>query len=230
MNFFDYISDKKIIIIIVSLILNLCLIGTNIYFAYNYFNYECISCENYINVSKEDNITTENTVMHVDIKGAVKNPGVYEVTSDNIINDVIALAGGFKTNAYQNNINLSKKVQDELVIYVYTKNEYQNLNIVEKEMTECTCDNYDISDCTSNGISEIVIGTSDNNNDNTNNLININTATLEELTTLSGIGTSKAQAIIDYRSQNKFDTIEDIKKVSGIGDKAFEQIKDYITV
>ena len=62
------------------------------------------------------------------------------------------------------------------------------------------------------------------------NLININSATKEELMTLSGIGESKARAIIDYRTQNKFIKIEDIKNVSGIGDSAFEKIKDYIAV
>ena len=71
-----------------------------------------------------------------------------------------------------------------------------------------------------------------NNNQsaNTNNKININTASLEELQTLPGIGEAKAKDIITYRETNKFNTIEDIKNVSGIGDALFAKIKENITI
>ena len=71
-----------------------------------------------------------------------------------------------------------------------------------------------------------------NNNQsaNTNNKININTASLEELQTLPGIGEAKAKDIITYRETNKFNTIDDIKNVSGIGDALFAKIKEHITI
>ncbi len=245
MNFFNYIIEHKLTILIISMLFNCLLILTSGFLGYNLYTYECNECtQNDIltNVSeKEEDITDK---IYVDVKGSVKNPGVYELTNESIINDVIKLAGGFTKNAYKNNINLSKKVTNELVIYVYSKSEYQKLNVVEPEISECVCSTYDISECISNGNSMIVAdsnsSSSSNNensndvklekNDNTNKLININTASLEELMTLNGIGESKAKAIIEYRTKSKFQTIEDIKNISGIGDKAFEKIKDYITV
>lgn len=251
MNFFDYITEHKLIVLVISVLFNWLLILTSGFLVYNLYTYECEECiqnDSLANVSKvEEDITDK---IYVDVKGSVKNPGVYETTNDSIINDVIKLAGGFAKNAYKNNINLSKKVSNELVIYVYSKSEYQKLNVVEPEISECVCPTYDIGECTSNGDSMIVTdsnnssssttinntdvntNTNDKNdkNDNTNKLININTASLEELMTLNGIGEAKANAIIEYRTKSKFQTIEDIKNISGIGDKAFEKIKDYITV
>lgn len=238
MNFFDFMFERKNIILIISLIINGLLICVSGYFGYNLFTYECEVCnqDNLVLSANENDNQTESK-WHVDIKGAVKNPGVYEISKENIINDVIKLAGGFSKNAYKNNINLSKKVSDELVIYVYSKSEYQKLNKEEEKIVECNCPTYDISDCTNDGSSIIVNDNSNNslivddkNEDNSKKLININTASLEELTTLNGIGESKAKVIIEYRNKTKFQTIEDIKNISGIGDKAFEKIKDYITV
>lgn len=249
MNFFDLILEHKNILLIISLIFNFILLGTSSYFGYNLYTYECEIC-NQDNLSlNNDSIDNENVInkLYVDVKGSVKTPGVYELTNDSIINDVIKLAGGFTKNAYTNNINLSKKVTNELVIYVYSKSEYQKLTKEEPKIVECTCPTYDISDCTNNANS-IIVSDSDNsktnttessvdiNNeitekvDNAKTLININVASLEELTTLNGIGESKAKAIIEFRDKTKFQKIEDIMNVSGIGEKAFEKIKDYITV
>lgn len=172
---------------------------------------------------------------YVEIKGAVNSPGVFKVTSDNIINDVINMAGGLKNNAYTKNINLSKKVSDELVIYVYSKSEYSNLVKKENEnkQIECSSNDYNIDNCLGNA-SIITSGTETNNTESTvqeNKIININTATLEELMTLSGVGESKALSIIEYRNNNGgFKSIEEIKNVSGIGDAAFEKIKNNITI
>lgn len=174
---------------------------------------------------------------YVEIKGAVNSPGVFKVTSDNIINDVINMAGGLKNNAYTKNINLSKNVSKEMVVYVYTNYEYSLLNTKE-ETTECNCPKQDISVCTDKGTSII---TSDENkpeevpNSNSepenNNKVNINIASKETLTSLSGIGDAKAQKIIDYRNENGlFKSIEDLKNVTGISEKLFEQIKEFITI
>lgn len=173
----------------------------------------------------------------VDIKGAVKKPGVYEVSNNMIINDVIKLAGGFNSNAYQEGINLSKKIKDEMVIYVYTKAEikkYQEENNISKiENEKCEVPDYSICECINDKQSVIEVGEngSQNKNDTLEKKININTATKDELMNLSGVGESKALAIIKYREDNgKFKSPEDIMNVSGIGEKAFEKIKDLITV
>jgi len=183
--------------------------------------------------------TSNNTVetvkkMHVDVKGAVKKAGVYEVTEDMMITDVIVLAGGFAKNAYQNGINLSKKVSDEMVIYVYTKAEIEDSKPVVDNT--CAAPTYNICECVEENSSVIVPGESSTNQsvDKTDDkpaVVNINTASKTDLTTIKGIGESKAEAIISYREKNgKFTKIEDLKNVSGIGDAVFEKIKDYITV
>ena len=184
------------------------------------------------------------SIVHVDIKGAVAAPGVYHVEERGSMNDVISLAGGFKEDAYQEGINLSKKVSDEMVIYVYSQKEIKT-NETKTESTKpnsskptntCNATSYDINDCVEK--TESVIITSENTEDssdqeenNTSKLVNINTASIEELTSLSGIGDAKAKAIIEYRKTNgNFKTIEDILNVNGIGDAIFTKIKDYITI
>lgn len=185
---------------------------------------------------EETNEKEKLSEFYVEIKGAVNSPGVFKVTSDNIINDVINMAGGLKNNAYTKNINLSKTVSKEMVVYVYTNYEYSLLNTKE-ETTECNCPKQDISICTDKGASVI---TSDENkpeevpnsdNESEKSKININTASKEIFTSLSGIGDAKAQKIIDYRNENGlFKSIEDLKNISGISEKLFEQIKEFITI
>lgn len=157
----------------------------------------------------------EITKVIVDIKGMVASPGVYEVESTFRVNDVITLAGGLLEGADTSKINLAKVVYDEMTIIIYSKEE-----VIEKFKEEnCICEECDIiNNACINDITD-------------NNLININTATKEELQTITGIGESKAKAIIEYREENGlFQNIEDIKNVSGIGESLFEKIKVYITV
>lgn len=184
--------------------------------------------------------------VYVDVKGAVKKPGVYEMDANSIINDVIVSAGGFTSKAYKNNINLSKMIGNEMVIYVYTKAEYQKLNkTTQVEQVTCNCEDYVIDSCTNEGSSVITPNesTSSSTNDSvkdtttsteeikTDTKVSLNKATKEELMTLNGIGEAKALDIIEYRNKNGgFKTIDEIKNVSGIGDKAYEKIKDYITI
>lgn len=153
----------------------------------------------------------------VDIKGMVANPGVYEVDSTSRINDVIALAGGLIEGADTSMINLAKIVEDEMTIIIYSSKE-----VLEKYKEEvCICDCPLITN-------DACIEEQESSN---NEIININTATTEELTKITGIGEAKAKSIIEYRDQNgKFNNIEEIKNVPGIGDSIFEKIKDYITV
>lgn len=222
----EFIFNNLVIIILSGIIV--FLIGLSIYLYYLNTSFECPLC-------KECETKEVLEKYYVDVKGSVKNPGVYEINSNNIVNDVIKLAGGFSKNAYTKNINLSKKVSDELVIYVYSKSEYSNLVKKENEnkQVECSSNDYNIDNCLGNA-SIITSGTETNNTDTQtkdNKIININTATLEELMTLSGVGESKALSIIEYRNNvGGFKSIEEIKNVSGIGDAAFEKIKNNITI
>ena len=173
-------------------------------------------------------MTEEITNYTIDIKGAIKNPGVYTIDSNSNVNDVIKLAGGLTKEADTSLINLAKKVIDEMVIIVYTKEEVKNSNLVNTVIKvvekECVCPNIENDGCLNTEIQDNITNKEDGK------LININTATKEELLTISGIGESKANNIIKYRETNgKFNSIEDIKNVDGIGDNLYETIKIYIT-
>ena len=170
---------------------------------------------------EEDNIdkkTVSDLKVVVDIKGMVANPGVYEVDRTYRVNDVISLAGGLLDGADTSLINLAKTVTDEMTIIIYSSDEV--LEKLKGQICVCDCPIQENDAC----IEE------DNTKDN-NEIININTASKEELMTLPGIGEVRAEEIINYRSNNgSFKTIDDIKNVSGIGEELFEEIKANITV
>ncbi len=201
----------------------------------------------------------EEKTINVDIKGSIVNPGVYNLKDGSIIRDVIELAGGVKDGVSLRYINLSRKLKDQMVIFIYTdkeinklkKNEYTTKN-VEKEICECPIENIvscegasvieykednKIDDSNITKDKEIIEAkkeetiTTNNEEESKTNLISINKATKEELMSLPGIGESKALTIIKYREENgSFASIEDIKNVNGIGDSLFDKIKDYITI
>ena len=180
-------------------------------------------------VESNSNKEKNSTMIMVDIKGAVKKPGVYEVNTSYRVIDVIKKAGGLNSNANTNYINLSSKVSDEMVIWIYTKNEIDKLKLEQsstKYMIEsCNCPVVDNTTCLNSN------NNTSNKNDTSNKLININSANEDELLSITGIGESKAKNIIDYRNKNgKFNTKEDIMNVSGIGEALYNKIKDYITV
>lgn len=171
---------------------------------------------------KED---TEKLYM-VDIKGEVISPGIYELPSTSRVIDVINKAGGLTDIADTSVINLSKKIEDEMVIIIYSEYEVNNWlkTKQEEDYLQEKCQNSEDSKIENDAcINDDVI-------ENNETLININTATKEELMTLSGIGETKALAIISYREKTPFTSIEDIKNVSGIGDSTYNEIKDHITV
>ena len=164
-------------------------------------------------------------LLQVDIKGEIINPGIYELDSESRIIDVINKAGGLTENANTSVINLSKKITDEMVIIIYSNkevNDFKTTKEIEEQVIE-KCIQKDDNSLRNDACIE-----SDNNQ--LTGKININTASLEELMTLEGIGESKAKSIIEYRdTKGKFNTIEDIKNVNGIGDNLFAQIKENIT-
>jgi len=152
-------------------------------------------------------VQTQKIVVHV--AGAVKNPGVYTLEEGQRVKDAIEVAGGPLPEADLLRLNLAQKLQDEDKLYVpkigETPEQPEQENI-------------------SYGATVGIVTKNDGK-------ININTADETELIKLPGIGPATAQKIIDYRKTNgSFKSIEEIKNVSGIGDKKFEQIKDKIKV
>ena len=168
-----------------------------------------------------------NQLVKVDVKGEVKKPGMYELEEGSRVNDLIKKAGGLTSSADVSVTNLSKKLTDEMVVIIYSKNQVNSFSDTkEKEIINNTkCKNEEV----------LVNGSCINSNKKTNNektaLVNINTASLEELMSISGIGEAKAKAIIEYRTNTgRFNDISDIMNVSGIGQALFEKIKESITV
>lgn len=187
-----------------------------------------------LSLSKQED---DSKTVFVDVKGAVNAPGVYELDDGKRVIDAINLAGGLTDVADTINLNLSKKLKDEMFIIVYTKDEiynYKNNDEKNKEIIcasfECVCPDSKNDACIENESKK-----EDDANDSEEKVasekISINTASKEELMTLSGIGEVKAAAIIKYREDNNgFSNIEDVKNVSGIGDALYEKIKDNITL
>lgn len=170
--------------------------------------------------------------IQVDIKGAVQRPGVYEMSENERVQDVIKKSGGLLENAFLNTINLSKKLEDEMVIIIYTKEEIDNFMEEEtrtlKQENTCICPKIDNDACIKEAITNI---TTNKTEQTISKQVSLNNGTKADFETLPGIGPSKASAIIEYRTlHGKFENIEEIKKVSGIGEATFEKIKDYLTL
>lgn len=145
--------------------------------------------------------TTQETVIFVDIKGAVKNPGVYQMKVGDRVKDALDAAGGLTAEADSQKVNLAKRLEDQMVI------------VVPKVGEEAE---------------EIPAGAT-SKEEAKEGKVNINTATVEELKTLKGVGEKKAEAIIEYRKKNgSFQTKEDLMKVRGIGKKLFESFQERI--
>lgn len=145
--------------------------------------------------------TTQETVIFVDIKGTVKNPGVYQMKAGDRVKDALEAAGGLTDEADSQKVNLAKRLEDQMVI------------VVPKVGEEAE---------------EIPAGAT-SKEEAKEGKVNINTATVEELKTLKGVGEKKAEAIIEYRKKNgSFQTKEDLMKVRGIGKKLFESFQERI--
>ena len=221
----DYILKHKKDIVIFTILIVLSI--STFYYIY-YFNEKFNDNSN--NFALDNEVVEEKIEkIRVDIKGEVNSPGTYQIDSDKRVIDAILLAGGLTDKASTRVNNLSMKVFDEMVIIIYSKDEIANFIKVKEE------EKIIIDACNENndGIKNDSCIKSDDtssNDENTNKLISVNDATLDELTSLPGIGEAKAKNIISYRNKNgRFESIEDIKKVDGIGDNLFAQIKDFIT-
>lgn len=156
-----------------------------------------------------------DNVVKVDIKGCVNKTGVYEMNLNDRVIDVINKSGGLSECADTSSINLSKKIFDEMVIIIPSE---------EETIKE------DINNDALIGDEQNNINSNDEVKQEINKKVSINSASKEELMTLTGIGESKALAIIEYRNNKKFESIEEITNVSGIGESLFEKIKNDITL
>lgn len=146
----------------------------------------------------------------VDVKGAVKSPGIFTAQAGDRVIDLISSAGGFTEKADTDKVNFAQIIEDQMVIYVPEIGEEDKGNL-----------------------ENIQVGTSGDavTKGTSGGLVNLNAATQEDLQTLTGIGPSKADAILEYRETvGKFKEVDELKQVTGIGDKTFERLRDSISV
>ena len=156
-------------------------------------------------VKGENQLTKGTKMIVVEIKGEVANPDVYQISEGSIIRDLITKAGGLTNEANIDKINRADKLRDNQLIVIPNKNELSNANTN--------------------------INVSKEGNTAEDGIININTASLEELQKINGVGEVKAKSIINYREKNGgFKSIDEMKNIEGIGDKTFEKMKDQITI
>jgi len=202
--FEDIIGDKKTLIKILSVVIILLIA---LILRIHDGNKADITIESADTAEEQEYSEEENStavpVIYVDVGGAVEKPGVYEVTKDTRLFEVIDMAGGLTEDADADHVNRASFIEDG-----------QKIIIPEKG-----------SELPAEPESAGMLTSAD-----TEGLININTATADELKTLSGIGDVMAERIISYRSSTAFKSKEDIMSVDGIGSKIFEKIKDRITV
>ncbi|AQM61145.1 helix-hairpin-helix domain-containing protein [Clostridium baratii] len=155
----------------------------------------------------KEEIPLKDKKIAVDIKGEVKKPGVYYVNDGSIILDLINEAGGTTNKANLDSINRAQKLKENECIVIPNVDDVNNDVMVSTK------------------------GLTNNSSKKEDDKVNINTADVNELNKLNGVGPSKANAIIKYREENgSFKSIEDIKNVSGFGEATFEKIKDSISI
>lgn len=209
MNLLDKIIKEKRKIGIIAAILILISVSFFIYHKSGYKELSKNNAESIFeeesaeddNKAKKDNSSDAKNIITVEIKGEVKNPDVYTLNSDSIVRDLIEKAGGTTNNADLKNINRAKKLIDHEVVYIQNSEEAKN----------CVSASFGVSSGSS--LTE-------------NGKVNINTADIEGLKKIDGVGDSKAKKIIEYREKNGgFKSIDEIKNISGIGEKTFEKMK-----
>ncbi|MDT2790529.1 helix-hairpin-helix domain-containing protein [Enterococcus lactis] len=167
--------------------------------------------------SEENQLPEGNTVeedarpkvMYTDIKGSVKEPGIYSFSSEERVYDVLKRAGGLLEEADSDRINFSAKIEDQQVLYIPAVGEEppEHLNqSASPEGKQSTADTEPSK-------------------------ININTASPSELQQIPGIGSVKAQEIIRFKEENgSFQKVEDLQEISGIGEKTVEKLKNFVTI
>jgi len=156
--------------------------------------------------SEEKTDSSHEKIM-VDVKGAVRQAGVYELPVGSRVYDAVQKAGGMTDEANSQSVNLAQKLEDESIVYVAKNGE---------EVAP---------------VASASAGTTGGENQQKDGKVNLNTATEVELQTISGIGQKRAQDIIAYREEKgKFQSVDELKNVSGIGQKTLEKLKEHVTV
>ncbi|MCC7665553.1 helix-hairpin-helix domain-containing protein [Liquorilactobacillus satsumensis] len=157
--------------------------------------------------------TSHSALVSVDVKGAVKNPGVYHAQEGARVNEIITAAGGFAATADQNQVNLALKIKDQQIIYVPFRGE-----IASKPVTTVTAN---ISEQAGSAAGTVTEGTK----------IDLNQAKKEDLLKIPGIGDKKAEQILAYRTEHgNFNQLDELKNISGIGDKILVKLKSYLKI
>lgn len=198
--------DKKTIFIIGGIIAIVVIIAINFS-----DNDEEVIIENVEKSYETEKEIKENNQIIVHITGCVRNNGIIKAEQGARMSDIIELAGGITEEADITKVNLAYVVKDAQKIYIPSIYDEEEVEYITKEKGD-----------------NVIV---DNNEKGEKNVVNINTATQTELETLSGIGPSTALKIINYREENgKFNSIEDIKQVPGIGEAKFNNIKEMLEV
>ncbi|EIT85240.1 competence protein ComEA helix-hairpin-helix repeat protein [Fictibacillus macauensis ZFHKF-1] len=160
--------------------------------------------------TKPPEVGTEKSFVKVDVKGAVRHPGVYELKNGQRVFDAIRMAGGFTKQAQQRNVNLSMLLRDELLLYIPAKGEKDVPGVASAGSPSTTS----ASDGGGAGV-----------------MVHINSANEEELQKLNGVGPARAKAILAYRQEKgRFQKIEERMDVSGIGEKSLAKMKEQISL
>lgn len=173
-------------------------------------NTALISCQSSNHSYRQnDDRLGESKNIYVDVKGAVHHPGAYQVNSEQRVGSVIQKAGGYTDNADISQVNLARKIKDQMIIYVPQKGEkipIYNDNLEDHSMHF-------------------------SGDSSQSEKINLNLATIDQLKGLTGIGEKKAQKIIEYRQQHgQFKSVEELKNVNGFGEKSVATIIDQVCV
>lgn len=190
----EYVKHNKVMVTVLSILI----VGIGGYF----FTHQTPPVKNEIQTEiktpKKVTAAPKNKLVAVDVQGAVKKPGVYQIKEGSLVQNVINLAGGLVENADTKQINQAKRVTDQMQVYVPVKG-----------MTSQTS-----TSAPSQG-----------------EKVNINSATVDDFKNVTGIGPKKAEKIITFREKNgNFKELKDLTKVSGIGEKSLESLKDQLTV
>ena len=174
-----------------------------------------------IQESTGESSATEQRTCQIYICGAVNEPGVFEMPCGSILNDAVQLAGGLREDAPAERINLVYELNENISIYIPTREELESGITCDPLIIRTTENEYSWGTAAQEAVQV---------QEETSGLININTATRDQLMTLPGIGEATADSIIAYREDTPFTCIQDITNVSGIGESKFDRIKDLICV
>lgn len=197
-EFLDYVKRNKMIVIVIGVLI----LGMGVYRWVNRVPVVKNDIKTEIKTPKKvvekETSAPKNKLVAVDIQGAVKKPGVYQLKENSLVQAAIQLAGGIADNADTKQINQAKRVTDQMQIYVPV-----------------------IGSSTASVTAAPAKGEK----------LNINNAKVEDFKNVTGVGPKKAEKIIAFREKNgNFKNLHDLTKVSGIGEKSLDSLKDQLTV